>query len=189
MARSADMPAYQFSHALLPRLRDSGAGGGQLDLTGAIVLTHHRLEQLATEHIELDADEAKPLTATAGDGTGKTSGQGEIPMGMLGELVELFNERYGKELSDADALRVLTDVRDNVAAANPQLVDQAGANTREDFIANRDAMLIDAAMDTGSDRDRQGEVLKALLDDDDFRKRAGSLIFWSIYDKMANTSF
>ncbi|WP_249010488.1 type I restriction endonuclease subunit R [Conexibacter sp. DBS9H8] len=180
---------YQFSHALLPRLRDSGAGGGQVDLTGAIVLTHHRLEQLATEHIELDADEAKPLTATAGDGTGKTSGQGEIPMGMLGELVELFNERYGKELSDADALRVLTDVRDNVAAANPQLVDQAGANTREDFIANRDAMLIDAAMDTGSDRDRQGEVLKAFLDDDDFRKRAGSLIFGSIYDKMANTSF
>lgn len=177
---------YQFGHALLPRLRDSGAGGGHLDLTGAVVLTHHRLEERVTEHIELAAEDAKPLSAIGGDGTGATNSPGEIPMGLLGELVELFNDRYGKELLDGDALRVLSDVRENVAAANPQLADQAEANTRADFIANRDAMLIDAAMDTGNDRDRQDELLKAFLDDDDFRSRAGALIFGAIYDALAD---
>ena len=89
---------------------------------------------------------------------------------------------------DGDGSRVADRCPRKRGHANPQLADQAGANNRDDFIANRDAMLIDAAMDTGDDRDRQDELLKAFLDDDDFRKRAGALIFGAIYDKLANTS-
>ena len=103
-------------------------------------------------------------------------------MSQLGELVELFNERYGAELGDADALKVVTDVRDAVRDTNPQLADQATANSREDFVAERDDLLIDAALSVGTDRERQAKLLKALLDDEDFRARAGSLIFGSIYD-------
>src|SRR5450755_3981025 len=64
-----------------------------------------------------------PLSAITGDGTGTGSGQGQIPMSKLGELVELFNERYGAKLGDTDALKVVTDVRDAVRDTNPQLAD------------------------------------------------------------------
>jgi hypothetical protein len=106
-------------------------------------------------------------------------------MSALGELVELFNQRYGQELGDVDALRVVADVRDTVREANPELLDQAQANSREDFVAERDDLLIDAALSVGTDRERQADLLKALLDDDDFRTRAGELIFGSIYDAYA----
>jgi type I restriction enzyme, R subunit len=172
---------FQFGKVLLARLRSETADGG-VDLSGAVVLTHYRLTELDAEAIELDASKAQPLTAIAGDGTGAGAGHGEIPMSKLGELVELFNSRYGSELGEMDALQVVSDVRDSVAESNPELEDQARANSRDDFVAERDDMLIDAAMSVGTNRERQARLLKALLDDDDFRTRAGELIFGSIYD-------
>jgi type I restriction enzyme, R subunit len=176
---------YQFSKVLLARLRGETADGG-VDLSGTVELTHYRLSELDTESISL-GDDAKPLSAITGDGTGAGGGSGQIPMSQLGELVELFNERYGVELGDADALKVVTDVRDAVRNTNPQLADQATANSREDFVVERDDLLIDAALSVGTDRERQAKLLKALLDDEDFRDRAGSLIFGSIYDTYVDT--
>ena len=171
---------YQFSKVLLARLRGETVDGG-VDISGTVELTHYRLSQLDTEAITL-GDDAAPLSAITGDGTGSGAGPGQIPMSKLGELVELFNERYGAELGDTDALKVVTDVRDAVRNTNPELADQASANSREDFVAERDELLIDAALSVGTDRERQARLLKTLLDDEDFRDRAGALIFGSIYD-------
>jgi type I restriction enzyme R subunit len=177
---------FQFSRVLLARLRSQSADGG-IDLADAVVLTHHRMEEREEGKIELEAAAAEPLTAISGDGTGGSGhGQGEIPTTLLGELVELFNTRYGAELGPEDALRVVTEVRDRVVAGHPELEDQAKANTREDFVSERDDLLIDAALAVGIDRERQGRLLKALLDDDDFRTRAGALIFGSIYDAFVS---
>ncbi|MGO9956646.1 MAG: type I restriction endonuclease subunit R [Solirubrobacteraceae bacterium] len=177
---------YQFSKVLLARLRGETADGG-VNISGTVELTHYRLSELDIESISL-GDDAKPLSAITGDGTGSGGGSGQIPMSQLGELVEQFNERYGAELGDADALKVVTDVRDAVRNTNPQLADQATANSREDFVAERDDLLIDAALSVGTDRERQAKLLKALLDDDDFRARVGSLIFGSIYDTYIDAS-
>ena len=171
---------YQFSKVLGARLRGESADGC-VDISGTVELTHYRLSELGTEAINLGG-EARPLSAITGDGSGPAGGSGQISMSMLVELVELFNERYGAELEDADALKVVTDVRDAVRDTNPQLGDQANANSREDFVAERDDLLIDAALSVGTDRERQAKLLKALLDDEDFRARAGSLIFGTIYD-------
>ena len=172
---------FQFGKVLLARLRSETADGG-VDLSGAVVLSHYRLTELDEEAIGLERSDAKPLRAITGDGTGSGTSQGEIPMAKLGELVELFNSRYGAELGDTDALRVVADVRDAVAEGHPELEDQVRANAREDFVTERDDLLIDAAMSVGTGRERQAQLLKALLDDDDFRARAGELIFGSIYD-------
>jgi type I restriction enzyme R subunit len=171
---------FQFSKVLLARLRSEIADGG-VDLSGTVTLTHYRLADLGAESISL-GDDAEAVAAITGDGTGGGAKQGEIPMSELGVLVELFNERYGVDLGDTDALKVVTDVRDAVRDGNPELADQARANPRTDFVAQRDELLIDAAMTVDTDRERQAQLLKALLDDDDFRSRAGELIFGSIYD-------
>jgi type I restriction enzyme R subunit len=167
---------------LLARLQSDKADGG-VDLSGAVALTHYRLSTDGAESIELKAGDGKPLPPISGGET--RGGQGEIPMSALAELIEVFNERYGQELGDADALRVVSEVRDTVRDANPELADQAQANSRGDFVAERDELLIDAALSVGTDRERQAALLKALLDDDDFRTRAGELIFGSIYDAYA----
>jgi type I restriction enzyme R subunit len=173
---------FQFSKVLLARLRSEIADGG-VDLSGTVTLTHYRLTPLGEDAIEL-GDDAKPLKAITGDGTG-AGGQGQIPMSQLGQVVELFNERYGAELGPDDALAVATEVRDAVQAANPELIDQVNANSRPDFISERDDLLIDAALNVGTTRERQTVLLKALLDDDDFRARMGAVIFGSIYDSHA----
>jgi type I restriction enzyme, R subunit len=170
---------YQFTKVLLARLRGESADGG-VDISGTVELTHYRLSDLGSTAIQLAGD-AELAGAIGGDGTGR-GGSGQIPMSKLAELVELFNERYGADLGDADALKVVTDVRDAVRNTNPQLADQATANSREDFVAERDDLLIDAALSVGTDRERQGRLPKALLDDEDFRARAGSVIFGSIYE-------
>jgi type I restriction enzyme, R subunit len=136
------------------------------------VLTHYRIAEADADAITLGGDDVQPLIAITGDGTG--GGAGEIPMSLLGELVDLFNERYGAELGEVGALKVMTDVRDNVREENPDLADQAEANSRDDFVRERDNLLIGAALAVGGDRERQATLLKALLDDEDFRVRVGS---------------
>ncbi|MCW2984213.1 MAG: type restriction endonuclease subunit [Conexibacter sp.] len=171
---------FQFSKVLMKRLASDAPDGG-VDLAGQVVLTHYRLTEVGTEHIALGGDETDPLVAITGDGTG-AGGKGEIPMSLLGELVELFNQRYGEDLGDVDMLKVATDVKESISDANPALAEQAANNTREDFVRERDGLLINAALTVDGDRDRQAALLKAFLDDEDFRVRAGELIFGAIYD-------
>jgi hypothetical protein len=76
-------------------------------------------------------------------------------------------------------------VRDAVQDSNPELADQVKANSRPDFISERDDLLIDAELNVDATRERQAVLLKALLDDDDFHARMGAVIFGSIYDQHA----
>jgi type I restriction enzyme R subunit len=173
---------FQFSKVLLKRLMAVEPKGG-VNLSGTVELTHFRLDEVDTEHIGLEEADAKPLSAIGGDGTGG-AGPGQIPLGALSELVEVFNDRYGEGLGDGDALRVLEEVRDTVRDGNADLAAQAGANSREDFVRHRDDLLIGAAMDVTVDREKQAPLLKALLDDEDFRARASELVMGSIYEGL-----
>lgn len=175
---------FQFSKVLLKRLLSTRPDGG-VNLSGTVELTHFRLEELGTEQIQLDEAHAKPLTAISGEGPGARGG-GQISLGELGELVEVFNERYGTELGPQDALKVLEDVRDSIVATNDDLEAQVKANTRGDFVSHRDDLVIGAALSVTDDRDKQGALLKALLDDEDFRARAGELIMSSIYNAFSD---
>lgn len=97
-------------------------------------------------------------------------------------LYAFLSQSYGADLGDGDMLKVAQDVRDAIRDTAPQLEQQAANNSREDFVRDRDHLLIDAALSVDGDRDRQAALLKAFLDDDDFRARAGHAIFGAIYD-------
>ncbi|MEV4422746.1 type I restriction endonuclease [Patulibacter sp. NPDC049589] len=168
---------FQFAKVLQKRLT-TDSPGEVVDL-GDLVLSHYRLEEAGKSSIGLSG-EHDPLEAIGGDGTGRAGG--DVPMSLLEELVELFNERYGADLGEADMLKVARDVRDAIKGSAPQLEEQAANNSRDDFVRDRDGLLIDAALNVDADRDRQAALLKAVLDDDDFRSRAGMAIFGAIYD-------
>ena len=69
-------------------------------------------------------------------------------------------------------------------ADNADLAAQAGANSKEDFVRHRDDLLIGAAMDVTVDREKQAPLLKALLDDEDFRARASRVVMEAIYEGL-----
>ena len=76
----------------------------------------------------------------------------------------------------------MTSIGTSVKGDHVGLKAQAGANSRDDFVRHRDDLLIGAALSVSGDRDQQAVLLKAMLDDDDFRARAGDLIMGSIWD-------
>lgn len=171
---------FQFSKVLLKRLMSVDPAGG-VNLSGTVELTHFRLDDLGAEHIGLKEEDAKPLSAIGGDGTGGGGG-GQISLGELGELVEVFNDRYGQGLGDGDALKVVNDVLDSVREQHEELESQAAANSRDDFIRHRDDVIIGAALSVSEDREAQGGFLKAVLDDDDFRARVSEVIMGAVWD-------
>ncbi|MGI8512539.1 MAG: hypothetical protein ACR2NH_07905 [Solirubrobacteraceae bacterium] len=53
---------------LLKRLLAVEPKGG-VNLSGTVELSHFRLDEVGTEHIGLEEEDAKPLSAIGGDGT------------------------------------------------------------------------------------------------------------------------
>jgi type I restriction enzyme R subunit len=94
-----------------------------------------------------DGASADPLTSITGDGTGAGSGI-DVPMGLLGELVEMFNGRFGADLSDADAIRPVQHLIDKAAEIGEDegLRAQAIGNTFEDFERGKEDVLINATL-------------------------------------------
>jgi type I restriction enzyme R subunit len=167
---------YRFSRLLRDRF-DSSPDGGAVNLAGQIDLTHFRLEELGTENISLKGD-PDPLSAIRGDGTGSAIAPKDVPMGLLGELVELFNERFGADLTDADALRPLLQVGDVIAAENPHFRDQALSNDEDDFVAGKEDVVTDAMFKV---QDVNDTVLKQSLNDDELLGRISSFLMKALY--------
>ncbi len=167
---------YRFSHLLRDRF-DSAPDGGAVNLAGQVDLTHFRLEELGTEAIELSGD-SDPLSAIRGDGTGSAIAPADVPMGLLGELVELFNERFGADLTDADALRPLLHVGEVIAAANPHFRDQARSNDEDDFVAGKEDVVTDAMFKV---QDVNDTVLKQALNDDEVLSRISGFLMKALY--------
>jgi type I restriction enzyme R subunit len=168
---------YRFSHLLRDRF-DSAPDGGAVNLAGQIDLTHFRLEELGTENISLRGDEPDPLSAIRGNGTGSAIAPKDVPMGLLGELVELFNERFGADLTDADALRPLLQVGDVIAEENPHFRDQALSNSEEDFVAGKEDIVTDAMFKVSDVNDA---VLKQSLNDDELLGRISAFLMKALY--------
>jgi len=167
---------FAFARFLALRLRERRAAGG---VSVDVSLTHYRLQEWATERITLGSEEVAPGSAIGGDGTGRR--HGEISMTLLGELVELFNQRFGESLTDADAIHpaeALIDHIDREQAATLRL--QAVSNDFEDFVRGKESMIIDGALDAGK---ASADFFKGVLDDDDFRTRTTYLAMRVLYDR------
>jgi type I restriction enzyme R subunit len=177
---------FQFGKILLARMDMSEPSGG-VSLAGVVEMTHYRLEEVATERISLGEVDVEPVEAIIGDGTGPSWEQGEIPIGPLSELVEAFNSRFGTDLSEADALVPLLKVSD-VMVEDETLAAQANANDFEDFRRGKDQQVVAAALDAqdqlAEDRDRQDDLLRHLLDDEDFRAIVSDVVLRSAYERL-----
>lgn len=166
---------YAFSRFLALRLRERRVGGG---LSVDVSLTHYRLTEVATHTIKLGSEEVGPGSAIGGDGTGRG---GDIPMTLLGELVELFNQRFGESLTDADAVHPAQALIDHIdREQSGTLRPQAASNEFDDFLRGKEPFVIDGALDAGK---VSADFFRGVLDDEDFRRRTTYLAMRVLYDR------
>ncbi len=168
---------FAFARYLAPRLRERRVDGG---LSVDVSLSHYRLTEVATQALKLTGEDVEPGSAIGGDGTGRGPG-GDIPMSLLAELVELFNQRFGGTLSDADAIhpaQALIDHIDREQAGT--LRPQAATNEFDDFVRGKEPFVIDGALDAGQ---ASADFFKGVLDDEDFRLRTTYLAMRVLYDR------
>lgn len=160
---SVDMERlYLYSKVLLPRLPRS-KGDSVPDLSYAAVLTHLRLEKGDLHNVSLKTvtEEDSEITGYTGEGRGK--GHDE-PLEKLSSIIEVLNEKFGLNLTDADQLffeQIETEVANNTRAQ-----DVALNNDLDQFMTVFDDLLEGVIIDRHTANDA---LLTAFLDKPEFR--------------------
>ena len=170
---------YVFSKALRARLLEDFGGGPGVSLAGLINLSHYKLKKTGEGSIELKGN-ADPLDAYLGDGTGRRVDPDLLPKSLLSELVELFNSRFGSELTDADMVGPVTQIIEKIAE-DPALPAQARANSFDDFRRGKEQTFIGATLDV---KDVNDKVLPTLLDDPDLLSRATEIAMRTLFEQF-----
>ncbi len=170
---------YAFAGVLAARLRDDSTTE-QLDLSGLLDLTHYAVRQTSAGSIRLGAgDEPDPLEPFGGTGHGPRPPD-ELPLGPLEELVKLFNERFGADLTGTDAIRPVQQIVDHIASKDG-VVDQVNANGLEDFARGKEALFIEALL---SVQDFNDDFLPKLLADPRVQRQATDLVLQAVYTRL-----
>lgn len=155
-------------------LVDGGKSAGHGRMSEA-ELTHLRTEVTATSSFSLDGG-GEPLTAITGDGTGRKV---EPTMEALSTIVDLLNERFGTNLSDADKL--LFDQFEEDWVADPDLEAQAQSNDLANFGFGFDKKFeatIIGRMDIND------EIFRRLMDDATFAEAVRNYYRERVYERL-----
>lgn len=158
----------------LPRTEDDETP----DLSDAAVLTHLRLEMGEVLDASLTAvsDEDSETTGHTGEGRGK---QHEQPTEKLSSIIELLNERFGLNLTEADQLffeQIETEV-----ASNERAQAVAKNNDVDQFMTVFDDLLESVIIDRHTAND---SLLTAFLDKPDFREALTTMIGTEFYKSI-----
>ena len=89
---------YTYLRFLLTKL-PRREGGGTVQLDEEVELQYYRLQKIGEGRIDLNAGQAQPLKGPSDVGTG----QEDTPI-RLSELIDLLNERFGTDFTQADQL-------------------------------------------------------------------------------------
>lgn len=148
---------YVYAKALLAKLPQ--VGSGSLDLGSEVELTHLRTEVTGSGAFSLD-DGGEPITAFTGDGTGHKQ---EPTMESLSTIVDLLNERFGTNLTEADKL--LFDQFEEDWVADPDLGAQARSNSIDNFKFGFDKKFESTVIGR---MDLNDEIFRRIMDDPNF---------------------
>ncbi len=172
---------YAYGRFLLTRLpaRTEG-GGGDLDLGDSVELEYYRLRKVSEGSIAY-ADDNASVTGPTDVGTG---GEHDVLMAPLSTIVALLNKRFGTEFTDAD--RLVFDQIEEELVAKDDIVDQARANTLENFgLGAIDEAFTAAVIDR---RAQNEDIFVRLLGDEEFAAIVKAYIVKKVYERINRTT-
>jgi type I restriction enzyme, R subunit len=160
--------------ARLPRSEDDELP----DLSDAAVLTHLRIEkgELAAVSVNTVSEEESEIPGRTGEGRGR---QNEQPIERLSAIIEVLNNRFGLNLTEADQLffeQVEAEIETNQRAK-----DIALNNDLDQFMTVFEDLLEGVMIDRHGGNDA---LLTAFLDKPDFRETVTRMIGKGFYDKV-----
>ncbi|WP_416305640.1 type I restriction endonuclease subunit R [Neptunicella sp. SCSIO 80796] len=165
---------YTYARFLLTKLPRK-ASGPDYHVEDDVELQYYRLQKISEGQINLNTGEAKPLKGPSDVGTGQ---QGE-DMIRLSELVDLLNDRFGTDFTQADQL--FFDQIQQEAVESEKLQLAAQANNIDDFryVFNKAfSSLVIERMDGNE------EIFNKLMGDAEFRGLASEHLLHKVYNSL-----
>ncbi|PWQ95507.1 type I restriction endonuclease subunit R [Leucothrix pacifica] len=165
---------YTYLRFLLTKL-PRRASGPAYHLEDDVELEYYRLQKISEGQIDLKGGQADPLKGPSDVGTGQ-AGDEDI---RLSELIDILNERFGTDFTQADQL--FFDQIQEEAVTNSDLKEAASANSKDDFryVFNKafEGLVIDR-MEGNED------IFKKLMGDAEFRSLASEHLLNKVYKAL-----
>ena len=165
---------YTYLRFLLSKLPRKATGAGY-HLEDDVELEYYRLQKISEQQIGLTSGDVEALKGPSDVGTG-SSDDDEI---KLSELIDILNERFGTNFTQADQL--FFDQIQEEAINNENLRQAASANSVDDFryVFNKalEGLIIDR-MEGNED------IFAKLMQDSEFRKLASEHLLHQVYNNI-----
>ncbi|HEX9123268.1 MAG TPA: Fe-S cluster assembly protein SufD [Actinomycetota bacterium] len=171
MADTAMEKRYAYCRLLERRLPSEPSGS--MDLGDQVQMTHLHLKEAGQHDLSL----AKGGGLLHAFGEGGPGGYEDL-LAPLSELIDRLNERFGGDLSEADRLHLEGIGADMVA--NPEVQQQAAANTAENFGIEFDRRFTDAVAARMSQAE---ELTIRILDTPEFREEIMRGLMPRVYER------
>ncbi len=161
---------YTYLRFLLTKLpkRDTGPG---YHLEDEIELQYYRLQKISEGQIDLNTGDGRPLKGPSDVGTGQ-----EDQKIRLSELIDILNDRFGTNFTQADQL--FFDQIQEEAVEDENLKRAATTNSKEDFRYVFEKAFEGLVIDR---MDGNEEIFGKLMSDSDFRKLAMEYMLGRVY--------
>lgn len=168
---------YTYLRFLLTKLPRRASGPGY-HMEDEVELEYYRLQKISEGQIDLHGGEVHPLKGPGDVGTGR-GGDEEI---LLSELVELLNERFGTDFTQADQL--FFDQIQQEAVQDESLQQAAKANTVDDFRYVFEKAFEGLVIDRMEGNE---DIFSKLMSDPEFRTIASEHILHKVYENLTKT--
>ncbi len=167
---------YTYIRFLLTKLPRRAAGPGY-HLEDDVQLQYYRLQKISEGSIDLKGDSADPLKGPSDVGTGRKEDE-EI---LLSELIQILNDRFGTDFTQADQL--FFDQIHEEAIEDEDLRRAASVNSIDDFRYVFEKAFEGLVIDRMEDNE---QIFSKLMNDREFRKVASEHLLSKVYQSFLN---
>jgi type I restriction enzyme R subunit len=165
---------YTYLRHLSPKLPKRGTGPTYV-FDDEVRLEYYRLQKISEGSISLNTGKAKPLDGPAEVGTGVVR---EEPM-KLSKLIDLLNERFGTDFTEADQL--FFDQIMEAAMTDEGLHQAAKVNSEDKFKIVFNTALENLFVER---LDQNEEIVARVMNEDAFRKQIAHWMAEEVYRKI-----
>jgi type I restriction enzyme, R subunit len=166
---------YTYLRFLLTKLPKQEQGDGA-HIEDDVELQYYRLQKISEGQIDLTRGEAHALKGPSDIGTGQDDTQIR-----LSELIDLLNERFGTDFTQADQL--FFDQIQEEAIESEALQHAAVVNSKDDFRFVFEKTFEDLVIGRMEGND---EIFGKLMADGEFRKLAIEHLLHRVYNTLRN---